>query len=102
MLRREHVDDRHRAVLGELLQGRLVAAAHAQGREVSREHDRGVAQRLAARCLQLVGAQHDRVAAKLADADLEGHAGAGGGLLEDEPHAATAQRLRGERRALEL
>ena len=81
---------------------RVGARAHADGRDVAREHERGVAQRLAARELQLVGAQHDRVAAELVDADLERQPRARRGLLEDQRDAAPGERLRGERRALQL
>jgi hypothetical protein len=88
--------------LRELVQQRLVARAQADRRHVAREHARGVAHRLAARELQLAGAQHHRVAAELGDAGLEGDARAGRGLLEDQGDAAAGERLRGERRGLEL
>jgi len=87
---------------GELVEHLLGPGAHADGGDVAREHERGVAQRLAARELQLVGAQHDGVAAQLVDADLEGQPRARGGLLEDQRDAARAQRVRGQRRGLEL
>ena len=47
-------------------------------------------------------AQHHRVAAQLVDAHLERHARARGGLLEDQRHAAPGERLRGQRRGLQL
>ncbi len=70
--------------------------------DMAREHERGVAQRLAARELQLVGAQHHRMAAELVDAHLEGDARPRRGLLEDQRDAAPGERPRGERRGLQL
>ncbi len=76
---------------------RTPTAAHVAGEDVG-----GVAQRLAARELQLVGAQHDGMAAELVHADLEGQARARGGLLEDQRDAPPGERLRGQRRGLQL
>ena len=81
---------------------RVGPGADAHGRHLAREHQGGVARRLAARELHLAGAQHDRVAAQLVDAHLEGHARARRGLLEDQGHAAPGQSARGERRVLQL
>ena len=60
-----------RGVLGELGEPLLGAGAQADRGDVAREHERGVAHRLAARELELVRAQHHRVAAELDDARLE-------------------------------
>ena len=98
----EHVDHRDRAVLGELLEHLVRPGAHADGGDVAREHERRVAHRLAARELQLVGAQHDGVAAELVHADVEREPRARGGLLEDERHAAPCERARAERVGLQL
>ena len=98
----EHVDHRDLAVLGEAFEHLVRSGAHADRGDVAREHERRVAQRLAARELQLVGAQHDGVAAELVDADLEGDARARRGLLEDQRDAAPVQRARGQRRRLQL
>ena len=98
----EHVEDRDRALGGELLEQRVGPGAHADGVDVAREHERGVPDRLAARELHLVGAQDHRVAAELDDAGLEGHARARRGLLEDERDDAVAQRVGRARRGLEL
>ena len=67
-----------------------------------REHARGVAQRLAADELQLVGTQHHRVAAQLDDAGLEatracGSTASGRCSATERPSSA----LRGARRGLE-
>ena len=79
----EHVDDGDLAVLGELGERGIGPGAHADRAHVPREHERGVAQRLAARELQLVRAQHQSVPAELVDSDLERDARARGGLGED-------------------
>ncbi len=60
--------------------------------DVPGEHERRVAQRLAARELELVGAQHHGVAAQLVDPHLERHARARRGLLEDQRDAAPGER----------
>ena len=59
-----------------------------------REDERGVAQRLAARDLQLARAQHDRVAAELEDAGLERQPRARRRLLEDERDRPALERPR--------
>jgi hypothetical protein len=98
----EHVHDRHGRVLGELGDRPVRAGAYADRVDVAREDDRGVADRLAARELQLVAAQDDRAPAELADADLEGHARARRRPLEDERDAASLERPCGQPIALEL
>ena len=60
---REHVDDRDRGVLGELLDQPVRPGAHADRVNEAREHQRGVAHRLPARELHLVLAQYERVTA---------------------------------------
>ena len=92
----------HRGVGGELREHRVGPGAHTHRGDVPGEHQRGVARGLPSRELQLVGAQHHGVAAQLVDADLEGETGAGGGVLEDQRHAAPGEHLRGERRGLQL
>ena len=78
----EH-EDGDREALGDggrdLERGHREAAIAADRRDVAREHQGGVLQRLPTRELQLVGAQDQGVAAKLRDAHLEGDAGPGGG-----------------------
>ncbi len=78
------------------------ARAHADRGDVAGEHQRRVAQRLAARELQLIGAQHDRMAAELVDPHLEGHARARRGLLEYQRHLAPLQGAARQRRRLQL
>ena len=86
----------------ELLDGRLRPGAHADRVDVAREHERGVAQRLAARELQLVAAQDQRMPAELDDADLEGQPRARRGLLEDQRDRPLRERVGAARRALQL
>ena len=100
--RREHVDDGHRRVGGELAQALLAARAQADRRGVAGEHERGVAHRLAARELQLVGAQHHRVAAQLDDAGLHRRARARRGVLEQQRDRAVLEHARGGGLGLEL
>ena len=98
----EHVEDGDRGVGGQLLQDRVGAGPDPQGRDLTGEHQSGVAGGLAARELGLAGAQDHGVAAQLVYAHLEGHARARGGLLEDQGHPAPGQSARGEGRVLEL
>jgi hypothetical protein len=70
--------------------------------EVAREHERRVAQRFTAGDLQLIAAQHHRMAAELDDADLEGDPRARRGLLEHEADGARGERLRTAWRVLQL
>ncbi len=88
----EHVEDRHLGDRGELLEPRVGTGADADRRDVPGEHPRGVPDRLAAGELQLVAAQHDRMAAELEDACLEGQPRARRVLLEDQRHAAALER----------
>ena len=81
---------------------RVRAGPHADRVDVARQHERRVAQRLAARDLQLVAAQHQRMAAELDDADLERDSRPGRRLLEDEADLAIGERARAVRSALEL
>ncbi len=97
----EHVEDRHARRLRELLEQRVRPGAHADRRDVTRQHARGVADRLAAREVQLVAPQHDRLAAELEDPGLEGQPRARRVLLEDERDAAALERARGQRRRLQ-
>ena len=100
--RGEHVEDGDRGVRGELLEHRVGSGADAERGDVAGEDVGGVAQRLAAGELQVVGAQHQRVAAELVDAGLEGEPGARRGVLEEQRDAAPGERARGERRGLQL
>jgi endonuclease/exonuclease/phosphatase family metal-dependent hydrolase len=86
----DHRDLRPRGQLGDRLVG---AGADHDRVDVAGEHPRRVADRLAARELQFIAAQHDRCRAELSDTDLEGDSGAGGGLFEDEGDAAPRQSL---------
>ena len=57
------------------------------------KHTRGVGHRLAHAQLDLVVVQDHGEAAELEHADLEGHPGAGGGLLEDHGERLAEERL---------
>ena len=61
--------------------------------QVAGEDPAGVADRLPARQLQLVGAQHDRRRAQLRHPDLERDAGPRRRLLEDQRHRAAGERI---------
>ena len=100
--RREHVHDRHRRVLGQLGERLLRAGPEPDRRDVARENERGVADRLPARELELARAEHHRVAAQLDDAGLERRARTGRGVLEDERDGAAAQDVGRVRLGLEL
>ena len=63
----QHVDHRHRAVLRQLLEQLIGPRPHADRGDMTREHDRGVAHRLAAGELELIGAEHHRLSARIAD-----------------------------------
>jgi hypothetical protein len=98
----EHVHHGHRRVLRQLLHRPVRARADGDHMHEPGEHERGVAHRFASRELHLALAQHERVAAELVHADLEGHAGPRGRPLEDQGHAASGQRAGREAIALEL
>ena len=95
----EHVDDRHRAVRGELLEHR-VGPVRTPTAATWRESTSAVSRSASPRESWSSSERSTTgVAAQLVDADLEGHARAGRGLLEDQRHAAPGERLRGQRRA---
>ncbi len=75
------------APVSELLEHLIRAGAHTHRGNVPGEHQRRIANRLAAGELELIGAQHHRVAAQLVNADLEGDTGRGRRLLEDQRDA---------------
>jgi hypothetical protein len=89
--RGERVDDGDFRLGRQLLHLLVGAGADRDRVDVAREDSGGVANRLAARELQLVAAQHDRRPAQLGDGDLEGDAGARRGPFEDEGDAATGE-----------
>ncbi len=99
--RREHVHDRHRRVRGQLGELLLRAGAQPDRRDVTREDQRGVPQRLAARQLQVARAQHHRVAAELHDARLERRARPRRRLLEQQRDRPVRERARPRRLGLE-
>ena len=99
---REHVHDRHLRVRGELAQALLAAGAQADRRGVAGEHERRVADRLPARELELVRAQHHRVAAELVDAGLHRRARARRGVLEQQRDRAALEHARGGGLGLQL
>ena len=76
-----------------------LARAQADRGDVAGEHQRRVADRLPARELQLVRAQHHRVAAELEHARLHRRARAGRGLLEQQRDRAALERTRDARGA---
>ncbi len=99
--RRQQVEDRHGRVLGQLGEPLVAARAQPDRGHVAGEHERGVAHGLAARELQLVGAQHHRVAAQLGDSRLHRDTRARRRLLEQDRHRAAGQRVGAGGRLLE-
>jgi hypothetical protein len=96
------VDDGHRRVLGQLADLTDVVGAQHDRVDVARQHAGGVLGRLAAAHLHVLRGQHDGVAAHLADPDLEGDAGAGRGLLEDQRDGPAVERTPRDAAALRL
>jgi hypothetical protein len=101
MAGREHVEHGHVRRGRELLEHRVGAGAHADRRDVARQHAGRVADGLAAGEVQLVAAQHDRLAAELEDPGLERQPRARRVLLEDQGDAAALERARRQRRGLQ-
>ena len=87
------VEDRHPGVRGELLDGLLGAAPVLDAVEHPAEHPRGVADGLLVADLGAGGVQVGGGGALVGGGDLEGAAGAGGGLLEDQRDVPPAQPL---------
>ena len=81
----EAVDDGNRGLLRELLDVRLRKRADHDRVEVTGENRCRIADRLPAAELEVAGRQVQADTAELVHPDLEGDAGAGGGLLEDHP-----------------
>jgi hypothetical protein len=67
----QHVEDGHPGVRGELGDERVGPGPDAHAGDVTGEHVGGVADRLPAADLHLVGAQHHGMAAELGDPRLE-------------------------------
>ena len=99
------VDDRHRGVFGKLEQLGVLGGADHHHIDVARQHPRRIGDGLAAAQVGVDRRQHDRLAAELAHADLEGDPGAGRRLLEDHRQGLASQgsfRLAGRQAALGL
>ena len=92
---RERIDGGNARVVRELLDIALREGAEDGAVDHPAQHARGVLDRLAAAKLDLAGGQEDHLAAQLADADLEGDAGARGGLGEEHGPGLAGQRLLG-------
>ena len=88
------VDDRHGGVLGEFEQPRMVGGADHDGVDIARQHLGRVGDGLGAAELHLGAGQHDRLAAELAHADVEGDARARRRLVEDHRQHLAVERLR--------
>ena len=85
------VDDRDRRVRRELLDLGLVERADHDRAEEPREHERGVAGRLAPRELEVGGGHVEGHAAELRDPDLRADPGARRRLAEDEADGAAGE-----------
>ena len=92
---REGVDGGDLRVVRELLDVALGEGAEHSAVNHAAHHAGGVLDRLAAAKLNLAGRQENDLAAQLADADLEGDAGARGGLGEDHGPGLAGQRQLG-------
>ena len=68
--------------------------------DIARQHARGVGDGLAAAELHFGAGQHDRLAAEFAHAEVERHAGARRGPVEDHGQCLPGERTPGGRRAL--
>ena len=86
-------------VLGEFRHHRVVEGADHDGVDIAGQDPRRVGDGLAAAELHLLAGEHQRLAAELAHADIEGDAGAGRGLVEDHrQHLAVERALLGAAR----
>src|SRR6266481_6857249 len=92
---RQPVDDGHGGVGRQLEQRLMIENTDHDGIDITRQHARGVGDGLAAAELHLGAGQHDRFTAELAHADVERHAGAGRGPLEDHRERLAGERLVG-------
>ena len=98
----EHVKDRNRRMLGKLGRDLVRSRPDPDRGGVAREHVGGVADRLAATQLQVLGAQHHRVPAELEDAGLERDSCARRRPLEDQSDRPPGQGFRAVGSSLEL
>ena len=89
----EAIDHRHGRVFGQLAQLCHAVGAQHDRIDIARQHARRVGDTLATAKLHLLAREDDGVAAELADADLERHARAGGGLFEDQRDGFAGERL---------
>ena len=88
----EGVDGGNARVVREFLDVALREGAEHGAMDHPAQHARGVLDGFAAAKLDFAGREEDHLAAQLADADLEGDAGAGGGLGEQHGPGLTGQR----------
>jgi len=86
------VDHRHRRIVRELLERRLLEGPDHDRVHEPRQDLRRVRDRLAVPELHLGAREHEAVPAHLPDTDVEAHAGPCRGLLEDQCHHPTGQR----------
>ena len=77
------VDDRDRAVFGEILHFALLKGTDHDAVEITGQHARGVLDRFASADLEIVGREEQRLTAELVHTYFKGNAGTGGSLLED-------------------
>src|SRR3989442_407557 len=91
--RRERIDDRYLGVSRELFDQPVIAEPRNHAVDIARKHDGRVAYGLSAAELKLVGAEHQRVAAKLRNPDLERDTRSSRGLVEEQRDGASPERL---------
>src|SRR5262252_9946633 len=86
------IDHGHGSVPRKLEQRLMFEGTDHDAIDITREHARGVRDRLAAPELHLLTGQRDRLAAELAHRDIEGHARAGRRSIEDHGKRLTLER----------
>ena len=89
----EAVDDGHLGVLGQRFHVGVREGPDHDPVHIPVEHPGGVGNRLATTQLDISGREEVRGATQLGDPDLEGHAGARGGLHENHGQRLAQQRL---------
>ena len=88
------IDHGHGGVLGKLGQGFVLVGADHDGVDVARQHLGRIGYGFAAADLQVGVVERERLAAELAHGDVERHARARRGLLEDQHQHGIGDALR--------
>ena len=89
----QRVDHRDVAVFDQGFELFLAEGTHDEAVRVAGQHAGGVLERFAAAELRVAGRNEDRVAAELAHAHFEGHAGPRGSLFENQQQGLPRQEI---------